>query len=105
MARSTSIGLYEKTNKLQLQLPSLVEELKVAKTRLMVTLRDSPDELIRDAGIETHTSKKLSPTDSVNQAENSLKHKYIVGVVIHIIMSLIIFCFTYSPYDSYAITK
>ena len=46
----------------------------------MLTLRDSPDELIRDAGIETRTSRKWSATEAVKQAENNLKHKDIVGV-------------------------
>ena len=76
----TSIGLYGKTNKLQLPLYSLVEEFNVAKSRLVLTLRDSPDELIRDAGIETHTSRKWSATEAVKQAENTLKLKDIVGV-------------------------
>ena len=76
----TSIRLYGKTNKLQHQISSLVEEFKVAKSRLVLTLRDSPDELIRDAGIETRTSRKWSPTEVVKQAENTLKHKDIVGV-------------------------
>ena len=76
----TRIGLYGKTNKLQLPLSSLVEEFKFAKTRLVLTLRDSPDECIRGAGIETRTSKKWSATESVSQAESNLKHKDIVGV-------------------------
>ena len=46
----------------------------------MLTLRDSRDELIRDAGIETRTSRNLSATEAVKQAENTLKHKDIVGV-------------------------
>jgi len=38
----TSIGLYGKSNNLQLPLSSLVEEFKTANTRLVLTLRDSP---------------------------------------------------------------
>ncbi|XP_052223860.1 uncharacterized protein LOC127839510 [Dreissena polymorpha] len=76
----TSIGLYGKSNKLQLPLSSLVEEFKTAKARLVLTLRDSPDELIREAGIQTRTSRKWSATESVSQAENALKHKDIVGL-------------------------
>ncbi|XP_052271754.1 uncharacterized protein LOC127872461 [Dreissena polymorpha] len=76
----TSIGLYGKSNKLQLSLSSLVEEFKTAKARLVLTLRDSPDEFIREAGIQTRTSRKWSATESVSQAENTLKHKDIVGV-------------------------
>ena len=37
----TSIGLYGKTNKLQFQLSSPVEEFKTATTTLVLTLRDS----------------------------------------------------------------
>ena len=76
----TSIGLYGKTNKLQLPLSPLVEEFKVARSRLVLTPRDSPDELIRDAGIEARSSRKWSATEAVKQAENTLKHKDIVGV-------------------------
>ena len=64
----------EETNKLQLPLSSLVEKFKIVKTRPVLTLRDSPDELIREAGIQTRTSRKWSATESVNQAENNLKH-------------------------------
>ena len=67
-------------SKLQLPLSLLVEEFKVAKTRQVLTLRDSPDELIRDAGIETRNSRKWSATEAVKQAENTLKHKDIVGM-------------------------
>lgn len=45
-----------------------------------MTLRDSPDQLIREAGIVTRSSRKWSATESVNQAESTLKHKDIVGV-------------------------
>ena len=76
----TSIGLFGKTNNLQLPLSSLVEEFKVAKKRLVLTLRDSPDELIRDVRIETRTSRKWSVTEAVKQTENTLKHKDIVEV-------------------------
>jgi len=51
----TSIGLYGRTNQLQLPLSSLVEEFKVAKTRLVMTLKQSQDGSIRNAGIETRT--------------------------------------------------
>ena len=47
----TSIGLYGKSNKLQLPISSLVEEFKTAKTRLVLTVRDSPDEYISGAGM------------------------------------------------------
>ena len=63
----TSIGLYGKSNKLQLPISSLVEEFKTAITRLMLTVRDSPDKLISGAGI-------------VSQTESALKHRDIVVI-------------------------
>ena len=47
----TNIGIYGKTTKLQLPLYSVLEEFKVSMTRLVVTLRDSSDQLISQAGI------------------------------------------------------
>ena len=76
----TSIGLYGKSNKLQLPLSSLVEEFKTAKTRLVLTVRDSPDEVISGAGILTRTGRKWSAAESVSQAESTLKHRDIVGI-------------------------
>ena len=61
----TNIGLYGKTTKLQLPLSSVLEEFKVSKTRLVVTLRDSRDQLIRQAGIETRTDRKKSTNQAV----------------------------------------
>jgi hypothetical protein len=76
----TSIGLYGRSNKLQVPLTSLVEEFKVAKTRFVVTMRQSQDQLTRKAGIETRTGRKWSASKAVNQAEGSLRHKDIVGM-------------------------
>ena len=42
----TNIGLYGNTTKLQLPLSSVLEEFKVSKTRLVVTLRDSRDQYV-----------------------------------------------------------
>ena len=76
----TSKGLHGKSNKLQLPLSSLVEKFKTTKTRLVLALRDSPDERIRDARIVTRTDRKWSATETVSLTESSLKHKYIVGM-------------------------
>ena len=75
----TNIGLYGKTTKLQLPLSSVLEEFKVSKTRLVVTLRDSRYQLIRQAGIETRTGGKWSASQAVEQAETRLRHRDIVG--------------------------
>lgn len=76
----TSIGLYGRSNQLQLPLSSLVEEFKVAKTRLVVTLKQSQDSSIRNAGIETRTGRKWSASQAVEQAEKRLQQKDIVGI-------------------------
>ncbi|KAL4234862.1 hypothetical protein ACF0H5_006504 [Mactra antiquata] len=76
----SSVGLYEKSNQLQLPLSSLVEEFKTAKTRLVLILRDSPDEQIWEAEIVTRTGRKWSVTETVSQTESALKHKDIVGM-------------------------
>ena len=52
----SSVGLYGKSNRLQLPLSSLVE-FKTSKTRLVLILRNSPDEQIRGAGIVTRTGR------------------------------------------------
>ncbi|XP_053380041.1 uncharacterized protein LOC128548701 [Mercenaria mercenaria] len=75
----SNIGLYSRTNQLQLPLSSLVEEFKVAKTRLVVTLKESKDDLVRKAGIETRTGRKWSASLAVSQAESRIQHKDIVG--------------------------
>ena len=75
----TSIGLYCRSTKLQMPISSLVEEFKAAKARLLLTLRDSADEKINNAGIEVRTGRKWSVSQAVEAAESSLKHQDIVG--------------------------
>jgi len=58
----------------------LFVKFKTAKTRLVLTVRDSPDELISGAGIVTRACRKWSATESVSQAESALKHRDIVGI-------------------------
>jgi len=80
MAGSTSIGLYGRTNQLPLPLPSLVDKFKVAKTRLVLTLKQSRDGSIHNAGIKTRTGRKWSASQAFKQAERKLQHKVIVGI-------------------------
>ena len=75
----TSIGLYGRCCKLQLPLSSVLEEYKAAKARLLLTLRDSKDDKIRNAGIEVRTGRKWSVSQAVSEAESALRHKDIVG--------------------------
>jgi hypothetical protein len=55
---------------------SVMEEYKVSKARLVVTLKDSKDEMIRKTGIY---GRKWSASRAVQQAESRLRHKDIVG--------------------------
>lgn len=69
------IGLYWK-----LQPSLLVAEFTKAKTRLLLTLRNYPNELFRKAESVTSMSRKRSATDSASQTESSLKSTSIVRV-------------------------
>ncbi|XP_063419448.1 uncharacterized protein LOC134702450 [Mytilus trossulus] len=75
----TAIGLYSRSPQLQLPLTSTLEEYKVSKSRLVMTLRDSKDSKISEAGIQTRTGRKWSARTAVDQAESILHHKDIVG--------------------------
>lgn len=76
----TSIELYNKTGMLQLPLSSNVEEYKVSKARLVLTLRDSNDMSISRAGIEVRMGRHWSASSAVEKAESRLKHQDIVGI-------------------------
>ena len=75
----TGLGLYTTSGKLQLPVSSLVEEFKVAKARLLMTLKDSPDQCISSAGIELRTGRKWSVSQAVEAAQGRLVHQDIVG--------------------------
>lgn len=75
----TGLGLYTTSGKLQLPVSSLVEEFKVAKARLLMTLKDSPDQCISSAGIELRTGRKWSVCQAVEAAQGRLVHQDIVG--------------------------
>ena len=77
----TSIGLYSRTSELQLPLSSLVEEFKVAKCRLVMTLRDSQDEKIRRAGVVTRTGRKWAASNAIKKAEDMMEIRDIIGNV------------------------
>ena len=75
----TSMAFYSRSAKLQLPLSSIVEEFKVSKCRLVMTLRESDDKKISEAGIQTRTGRKWSPANEVWKAEEWLKLKDIIG--------------------------
>ena len=75
----TSIALYSKSAALQLPFSSVTEEFKVAKRRLVMSLRDSQDRMIREAGIQTRSGRKWSASVEVQNAEEMLKLKDVIG--------------------------
>ena len=79
----SSIGLYSTGSKLQLPLKSVTEEYKVTKARMVMMLKDSKDDKIRQAGIETRTGRKWDVNQAVEEAESRLRHSDIVGTTTH----------------------
>ncbi|CAC5377997.1 unnamed protein product [Mytilus coruscus] len=77
----TTVGLYSRTAKLQLPLTSIVEEFKLSKTRLVMTLKESRDDKVRTAAVQVRTGRKWSASKAVSEAESRLRQKYIVGTV------------------------
>ncbi|XP_033096040.1 uncharacterized protein LOC117100447 [Anneissia japonica] len=75
----TSIGLYIRSGQLQLPKSSVVEKFKIAKCRLVMTIRDSKDRKVSQAGIEIQTGRKWSAEEVVENAESSLKLRDIIG--------------------------
>ncbi|XP_060084535.1 uncharacterized protein LOC132563801 [Ylistrum balloti] len=75
----TAVGLYSKTSQLQLPLSSIVEEFKVAKCRLVMTLKDFTDIKVQKAGMVTKTGRKWSAGATVSKAESTLELQDIVG--------------------------
>ena len=56
-----------------------MEEYKVGKARLVMTLRDSKDLKIRKAGIQVITVSRWSASIAVAEAESILKLKDVIG--------------------------
>ena len=76
---STAV-LYSRSSKLQLPCSSLVEEVKVAKTRNCVTLEQSRDQNIRGAGIQFKTGRKWRVEEKVQQEKSQLEMQKIAGI-------------------------
>ncbi|XP_052251742.1 uncharacterized protein LOC127858578 [Dreissena polymorpha] len=75
----TNIGLYGRSTKLQIPISSVVEEFKEAKARFLLTLRDSEDGKVSNAGIQVRTGRKWPVSKAVDSPESSLKHKDVMG--------------------------
>ena len=74
-----SIGLHSRKTKLQLPLSTIVEEFKVPKCRLMMTLRYSEDAEVSEARVQSGTGRKWSASQALQQAEDMLIIRDIIG--------------------------
>ena len=76
----SKVGLYTNSGNLQLLISSLVEELKIGKVRLHMMMKDSAVEIIRKAYPEIKSGTKWSAVKATQEAECSLRIKYITGI-------------------------
>ena len=72
-------GLYIRSGQLQLPISSVVEEYKVAKCRAVLTFRESEDDRVRGAGVQTRAGRKWEAKRSVAEAESLLKLRDVIG--------------------------
>ena len=79
----SNIALYGNSTKLQLPPKSLEEEFKVSRTREVLMYRDSRDPKLAQVGVVVRTGKKWSTKAAVQDAESRLRHKDLMGVVVH----------------------
>lgn len=74
VASLTSIGLYGKLNPIIHTSILSGGRFKVAKHRLVMTLRDSTDDRVARTGIQARTGRNWSARTSVDQATKSMRH-------------------------------
>ena len=72
--------LYTKSGKLQLPFTALTEEVKVAKARNLVTLRESSDPCVSGAEIKVDGGRKANTLADVEEAKSRLRMKEITGI-------------------------
>ena len=76
----SKVGLYSNSGNLQLQISSLVEELKTGKILLHMMMKDLANEVIRKAYPEIKSGTKWLAVKAAQEAEWSRRIKYIIGV-------------------------
>lgn len=83
MAWSSTIiyteGHYGNSTQLGITVSSVMEEFKVTKCRLVMTLKESAGYRVARAVVQTRTGRKLSVKTSVDQAESMLYLRDIIG--------------------------
>jgi hypothetical protein len=77
------LGFYATGNKLQLSIRSVVEEFKVTKVRKQITVKESKDTEISEAGIRVRAGRKWNAGKALDEARWRLQQKEIVGPVAH----------------------
>jgi len=75
----SNVGLYSSGSRMQLPITALTEEFKATNASAVLTIRESQDQTIRDAGITVRTGRKWKAERAVKEAEARLKHQDIVG--------------------------
>ena len=74
-------ALYGNSNALRLPCSSLVEEFKITKTRNLLQYARSEDPKVAAAGIQIRSGRKWSAKRELQVAEESLRHKAILGSI------------------------
>ncbi|XP_062888558.1 uncharacterized protein LOC134337458 [Mobula hypostoma] len=76
------VGLYG-NGKLELPIASLVEEFKCTIARLVMTLTESEDTVIRTAASHVAMGRKWTPSEAIQSAKSALCFRDVVGQVQH----------------------
>ncbi|KAL7388165.1 hypothetical protein ABVT39_008471 [Epinephelus coioides] len=76
----SSVSLYGK-NTLQLPLKSIITGFRQEKVRLVMELRDSTDEMVRDMNTRVVTGSKWRAEEEVKKVVGRLQHQEVVGRV------------------------
>lgn len=76
----SEMGLFGR-NTLQLPLQSISLDYKQEKTRLVLKLRESADQAVKNTNPKVLTGRKWNAQSKVDQAISRLQHKEIVGRV------------------------
>ena len=76
----SSVNLYGMSAAVSVPVTSVTEEYKVAKVKTMVTLENSQDQVVQNAGIAFKCGRKWSSQKEVKEAKEALRMEEIVGI-------------------------
>ena len=81
LPRSLTVdAIYSTSNKLQLPFTALMEEVKVAKARNLITFQEAKDPCIRNANIKVDSGRKANTKQEVEEARSRLQMRDIAGI-------------------------